>query len=405
MKLNIKGGRGGKGSLSFEKKKFFPRGGPDGGDGGQGGNVILKVSEKLYDLSGFSNKISFVAEDGLPGQKRQKAGRSGKNLIIEVPPGTRVIDVLQNYLIIDMISPQQEYLLVKGGKGGRGNVHYKSSVNRSPRYAEWGEIGGEKSIFLDLSLVLDVAILGAPNSGKSLLLNKITNAQTDTGIYPYTTKVPVLGVLKGDPPLVLGEIPAFKDAQENLKYAKHIERARVFVLVLDVSSAESAQWILDIIIRYSLKNILIVFNKVDLGDSEGLLNEFLSKLTDLTGQQTRYVKASADSGEGIVELKQAIYSLYTEPINYDSDISKEKIVPDEFPLPLVIKLESGDFEIKCHEIEKSLSSINIDTREGLKRLQKKVRDTGLEKLLIKEGIKPFDRVKIGDTWFTYLADE
>ncbi|MBT9145088.1 MAG: GTPase Obg [candidate division WS2 bacterium] len=363
------------------------------------------MSEKLYDLSTFSNKVSFLAEDGLPGQKRQKAGRSGKNLIIEVPPGTRVIDALQDYLIIDLVSPQQEYLLARGGKGGRGNIHYKSSISRAPRYAEWGEIGDEKSIVLDLSLLLDVALLGAPNSGKSLLLNKITNAQADVDVYPYTTKVPVLGVLKGDPPLVLGEIPAFRNTLENLKYAKHFQRARVFVLVVDVSSAESALWLLDIINRYSLKNILVVFNKVDLATSEVLIEEFLSKLIDLTGQQPKYVKTSAESGEGLVELKQVLYSLYAVPINYDSEVSKDKIAQDEFPLPLVIKLESGDYEIKCHEIEKALSSINIDTPQGIQRLQNKIRDTGLEKLLFKEGIKPFDRVKIGDTWFTYLADE
>ncbi|MBT9164163.1 MAG: GTPase Obg [candidate division WS2 bacterium] len=304
-----------------------------------------------------------------------------------------------------MISPQQEYIIAKGGRGGRGNVHFKSSTNRSPRYAEWGEIGDEKSIVLDLSLLLDVAILGAPNSGKSLLLNKLTNAQAEVDIYPYTTKSLVPGVLKNDPPLVLGEIPSFRDTQENLKYAKHFQRARVFVLVLDVSSAESAQWLLDIINRYSLKNILIVFNKVDLVSSEEFIKEFLSELIELTGHQPPYVKTSAESGEGIVELKQALYNLYAMPIAHVFEVSKDNKFLEEFQLPLVIKLESGDFEIKSHEIEKSLSSINIDTRRGIQLLQKKIRDSGLEKLLIKKGIKPYDRVKIGDTWFTYLADE
>lgn len=252
-KIHVKGGDGGSGCVSFRREKYRPRGGPDGGDGGSGGNIIVKVGKGLRTLMDFRYQRHFSAEKGKNGQGANRHGRSGKGLILSVPPGTivKLLDSARSRdekgkVVADLVKEGDEAVVARGGKGGKGNARFVTSRQKAPRVAEPGETGEEKWLTLELKLLADVAIIGYPNSGKSTLINRVSRAKAKVADYPFTTKVPNLGVvaLEDEEPFTVADVPglienAHMGAGLGLRFLRHIERARLLVHLVDLGTQRS----------------------------------------------------------------------------------------------------------------------------------------------------------------------
>ncbi len=315
VKIIVKSGKGGDGVVSFRREKFIPKGGPDGGDGGNGGNVLLEASMDLWSLLDFIYRPKYKADDGDHGSGALKHGRTGDDLVLKVPVGTVVRDDEGN-LLADLIKEGQQVLVAKGGHGGRGNNHFKSSTNQVPRFSEPGTPAEEFVLHLDLKLLAEVGLIGLPNAGKSTLLSKVSSARPKIAAYPFTTLVPNLGVviMKGrqvvwadTPGLIEG---AHKGVGLGVKFLKHIERTKVFVHILDFSSEgdplKEYKTIQAELVKYSEalrgRPQLVAPKKMDmpLAKPRGkkLKNKFPKKMT--------VIPISALTGEGLDELKKAI---------------------------------------------------------------------------------------------------
>jgi len=299
VEIFVKSGKGGDGVVHFRKEKYVPRGGPDGGDGGKGGDVILEVKPTLNTLN-FRHKERFVAEDGRPGAKQNMYGRSGQDLVIYVPPGTVVYEIPENagegtpslQLLGDLTEPGQQLTVCKGGRGGRGNTHFKSSTNQVPRTAEKGEPAEEKRLKLELKLIADIGLVGVPNAGKSTLLTALTNAKPKIAPYPFTTLEPNLGVayIDEDTTVVLADIPgliegASQGAGLGHEFLRHIQRTRVLVHLLDGLSPDPVADYSQINSELALfdpnlgkKPQLVALNKIDQPEAQERLPEIKKQL-------------------------------------------------------------------------------------------------------------------------------
>jgi GTP-binding protein len=243
--ITVESGDGGRGCVSFRREKHVPRGGPDGGDGGKGGDVILISTSRRRTLFPFQLKRQFKAKNGAHGQGKQKTGRSAKDLIIELPPGTLVKDADTSEVLKDFTAVGESYIVVHGGRGGRGNARFKTSTNRAPRYAQPGEEGQNRRLKLELKLLADVGIIGLPNAGKSTLISKISSATPKIGDYPFTTLTPTLGVVEtgwGEP-FVVADIPgliegAHQGAGLGTHFLRHIERTRILIHLIDAGTID-----------------------------------------------------------------------------------------------------------------------------------------------------------------------
>jgi GTP-binding protein len=317
-RISVKGGKGGNGCVSFRREKYKPRGGPDGGDGGSGGNVILKVNQGLRTLMDFRYQRHFSAENGKYGEGNNKHGRQGRDLVLSVPPGTVVKDKKGN-ILADLVESDAEFVVARGGKGGKGNTRFVTSTQRAPDFAEKGESGEEKWITLELKLLADVAIIGYPNTGKSTLINKISAAKAKVADYPFTTKVPNLGVvsLSSGETFIVADVPglienAHKGAGLGLKFLRHIERANLLVHLLDLA-VEGRDPIEDYDnINKELafyKSVLcelpqiVVGNKIDLPQARKKAMD-LAKLFEK--RHTDFFAISALTGEGVNRLLERI---------------------------------------------------------------------------------------------------
>jgi GTP-binding protein len=243
--ITVESGDGGRGCVSFRREKHVPRGGPDGGDGGKGGDVTLKSTSRRRTLFPFQLKRQFKAKNGAHGQGKQKTGRNAKDLIIEIPPGTLVKDADTNEVLKDFTAVGESYIVVPGGRGGRGNARFKTSTNRAPRYAQPGEEGQNRRLKLELKLLADVGIIGLPNAGKSTLLSIISSATPKIGDYPFTTLTPTLGVVETGwaEPFVVADIPgliggAHHGAGLGIRFLRHIERTRILIHLLDAQTID-----------------------------------------------------------------------------------------------------------------------------------------------------------------------
>ncbi len=316
--ITVQSGNGGRGCVSFRREKFVPRGGPDGGDGGKGGDVILKTTSRKRTLYQFRYKKHFKTENGAHGQGKQKTGKNGRNLVIELPPGTLVTDANTECVIKDLVNTDETLVIATGGRGGQGNTRFKTSTNRAPRFAQPGEPGETRILKLELKLLADVGIIGLPNAGKSTLVRAISSARPKIGDYPFTTITPSLGVVQTDwtEPFVVADIPgliegAHKGIGLGIKFLRHIERTRILVHLIDISTIDldnplqAYQIINQELALYNSKLAqkpqIIVLNKIDLPDIRKAAEIFQSAVKD---QKIELI--SARTGKGVEELKRQI---------------------------------------------------------------------------------------------------
>ncbi|HKI50294.1 MAG TPA: GTPase ObgE [Desulfobacteria bacterium] len=323
VKITVEAGNGGDGCCSFRREKFIPKGGPDGGDGGKGGDVVFRAVSNLSTLLDLRYQQLYRAEHGKAGSGQLKTGKSGQDLVVQVPVGTVVRDFESRVVLADLTEDLQEFIIARGGRGGHGNDHYKSSTNRAPRRADPGEPGQHKVLFVELKLLADVAIIGFPNAGKSTLISKISNAKPKIADYPFSTLVPNLGLVQVSDykSFIAADIPGLiEDAHLGkglgTRFLKHTERTRLLVHLLDFSIASDRDPIADYeTIQNELKHFseelygkpqILVANKVDHPEAEAKLAEYKERLEALN--PTLFVCSSV-TGIGIKELVFKIYEM------------------------------------------------------------------------------------------------
>ena len=320
--ITVRSGDGGRGCVSFRREKFIPRGGPDGGDGGKGGSVLFRATERLATLLDFKYRRLFKAKNGDPGKGKSQTGKNGRDVVIEVPPGTLLYDEETGEELADLVRDGQEVLILEGGQGGKGNEHFATSTNRAPRMAQPGIAGEEKRLRLSLKYLADVGLIGLPNAGKSTLLSRITTAKPKIADYPFTTLIPNLGVmtLGEDKHLTVADIPGLIEGASEGKglghrFLKHIERTRLLLHVMDVTFGPAQTLLEDFfVVRKELekyhvnvaeKDQIVVINKIDLYSPQHRdVREVKQALKNLGVES---VPVSALTGEGLEDLKTALF--------------------------------------------------------------------------------------------------
>jgi len=319
--ITVSSGKGGRGCVSFRRERFVPRGGPDGGDGGGGGSIIFRVNPSRRTLYSFRSKKIFAAPNGAPGEGRQKTGKTGQDLIIEVPPGTILSHAETGEIIKDLVSPEEDFVFLAGGRGGKGNKHFTTSTHQAPRFAQPGEDGQTATIKLELKLLADVGIIGLPNAGKSTLLSVISAARPAIAAYPFTTLSPNLGMvtLAGAEPFAAADIPGLIEGAHTgtglgVRFLKHIERTRLLVHLIDASAIDPD----DPLAAYTVINTelalfspalaqrpqVVALNKLDLPEARALADLFIKA----AGIKNCFL-LSAATRTGVMELKKHLFAL------------------------------------------------------------------------------------------------
>ena len=412
VKIHAEAGKGGNGAIAFRREKYVAAGGPDGGDGGKGGDVYFKVDKDANTLIEFRYKKKFKAENGENGEGGHRFGKSGEDLYIPVPIGTVVKDSETDEVLADLSEPNQVVLILKGGRGGKGNSHFATSTRQAPRFAQDGEPGEEKDLTLELKLLADVGLIGFPNVGKSTFLSVVTSATPKIANYHFTTIEPNLGVVKskyGDS-FVIADIPGIIEGASTgiglgIQFLRHIERTRLLLHFVDVSGTEGRNPVDDYykvneeLKKYSEKlskrTQIIVANKVDSMQDPKLYDE-LEKVAKEHNQ--KIFKISGVTGEGVEELMNYVSkTLKTLPKENLIEIKeKEKVYTLKDENDFTITREKGAFVVKGEKVDKIMRSVNIGDYESLFYLHRKLDEIGLNQALKKQGIKDGDIVKIGD---------
>ncbi len=403
----IQSGRGGDGMVHFHREKYVPRGGPDGGDGGRGGSVILEVNPKLNTLFDFSHRVRYEAEDGKHGGPNNMSGKSAKDLVVEVPPGTLVYDADSGDLLGDLVEDYQRLVVAKGGRGGRGNQHFATSSNQTPRMAERGEPGEEKTLRLELKLIADIGIVGVPNAGKSSLLSVVSNAKPKIADYPFTTLSPNLGVAKLDLDtiLVLADIPGLIEGAHQgvglgFSFLRHIQRTRVLIHVLDgiaedplsdFSQINSEMALFDEKIKE--KPQIVAFNKMDLPMARERWPEVQQQLTEL-GYEVMPI--STVTHENVKELLWRV----VERLEEAPEPTPVGVMPvyraSEDPRAFTIQQTEEGWEVHGEAIERAAAMTYWEHHESVRRFQRLMDHIGLEQALRDAGVEEGDTVIIGD---------
>ena len=415
-KIIIASGKGGNGAITFRREKYVANGGPDGGDGGRGGSVYFMVDTGLNTLIDFKYKKKYIAQNGEGGSGSRCNGKKGEDLYIKVPQGTVIRDEETNKVIADLSEIGQVECVLKGGAGGKGNVHFATATRQVPNFAETGEPGIEKTVILELKLIADVGLLGFPNVGKSTLLSRMTTATPKIANYHFTTIEPNLGVVKLDngESFVMADIPGLiEGASEGvglgLKFLRHVERTRLLLHVIDVAGTEGRDPIQDFeTINKELKNYseklskklqIIAANKVDvLQDSDNF--EKLEAIAKENGYEI--YKISAVTGEGLKELFNRIAEvLKTIPKEELEEIDKTAYYTMEEEDGWTVRREGSYFVVEGKDIEKLMRRINFSDYESLGYFHLSLKKLGVDAELRRKGIKEGDIVKIFDWEFEY----
>ena len=411
VELRVKSGKGGDGVVHFRREKFVPRGGPDGGDGGKGGDVILEVRTTLNTLK-FRHKELFFADEGRRGAKQKMSGRSGEDLIIYVPPGTVIYEIEDGKdpaLLGDLTQPEQRLTVCKGGRGGRGNTHYKSSINQVPRTAEKGEPTEEKRLKLELKLIADVGLIGVPNAGKSTLISALTNAKPKIASYPFTTLEPNLGVanIDEDTTLVIADIPGLiEGASQGIglghEFLRHVQRTRVLIHILDGLALDPLADYSQINTELSLfdKNLgtkpqIVALNKIDQPEVRERLPE-LEKELNKRGVKLMTISALARTNVRELLLKAA-GALAEAPSLEEIEAPMPVYRPEEDPRNFTISREDdAGWRISGASIERAAAMTYWEHYESVRRFQKLLETLGIDEALREAGISEGDTVRVSE---------
>lgn len=413
----IKAGKGGDGRVSFRREKYIPEGGPDGGDGGRGGSIIAEVDEGMRTLMDFRYQRHYKAEPGEPGGAVLRSGKSGQDLVIKVPPGTLIRDKATGKIIADLVKKGDRQVVAKGGRGGRGNNHFKSSVKRTPTYAEQGTHGVEREVILELKMLADVGLLGFPNVGKSTLLSMTTMAKPKIANYHFTTITPNLGVveaIKGKS-FVMADIPGLiEGASEGVglghDFLRHVERTRVLIHVVDVAGIEGRDPLADFdIINKELSLYseqlegriqVVAANKIDLLYDRETVDAFVS---EVSSRGYKVFEISGATGEGVDALMQYVTEvldtvelpeLYTDE---DFLTEADLLLPEEIDY----YMDEEVYVVAGIPIERLVYSTNFEDIDSLRRFQDILRKRGVFDHLRTMGIQDGDIVRIFDFEFEF----
>ncbi len=415
-RVYVKGGDGGNGMSSFRREKYVPNGGPSGGDGGKGADVILVADKNVNTLMDFRYKRMFRAEAGENGMSANKHGRGREPLYIKVPMGTVVKDEESGKVYCDLTQDGQEFLIAKGGRGGRGNARFQTAANRAPTFSEMGEPGEEHWLQLELKVLADVGLLGYPSVGKSSIIRKVSAARPDVAAYHFTTLTPVLGVvsLPGDRNFVMADIPGLIDgAAEGVglghNFLRHVERSNILLHILDVSGMEGRDPKDDFdainreLAKYSptlaKKKQIVVLNKIDLVQDDTRIPE-VTKYFEDKGYEVFAVNAL--TGQGLPELMERAY-YYVENYEPEPEASDDAVVYEakedvEF---VITRGDDASFTITGKRIERLVAMTNFSDDQSVRRFQKIWRYMELDDRLREKGCQEGDEVHIGEQTFTF----
>lgn len=411
-KIYIKGGDGGTGIVSFRREKYVPHGGPDGGDGGKGGDVIFLADEGESTLQLFRYRKHFKAENGKGGEGAKRRGANGEDLMVKVPVGTIVREAESNRILADLSEPGQRVVLAQGGAGGRGNTHFSTSTHQAPRIAERGKKGEEFWLHLELKLIADVGLVGYPNAGKSTLLSRISNAKPKVADYPFTTLVPNLGVVEHHGhTFVVADIPgliegAHSGAGLGHDFLRHIERTRLLVHLVDISQGDPLSAYRQINQELELyspelatRPQIVVLNKIDVGIPDPV-QQFKAQV-EADGRELHFI--SAVSGEGVEELLHAIGKLVASlpaPAPLEPE-EEELIITLEEEKPEIFREESGQWRVAGKNIEELIGRLNVYDDDALRYFYRIIKSQGIIDELRRKGILEGETVVIGEVEFEY----
>lgn len=410
VKIIAKAGNGGNGAISFRHEKYVAAGGPDGGDGGKGGDIYFIVNQDANTLIDFRYKKKFKAENGNNGEGTRRFGKSGEDLYIKVPIGTIIKDAKTGRVLADLSEKGQKALILRGGRGGKGNSNFATATRQAPRFAQDGEDGEEKELILELKLLADVGLIGFPNVGKSTLLSIVTDAKPKIADYHFTTLDPNLGVVKkeyGDS-FVIADIPGIiEGASEGvglgIQFLRHIERTRLLLHVIDVSGSEGRDPVEDFytineeLKKYSQKlserKQIIVANKIDSMQDENLYNN-LEKLAKEKGLEIFKISAATNTGikELINHVSQVLKTLPKEDLVEINN--EEKLYTLEDEEPFTIKVEGNSYIVDGPAVEKLMKRVNLDDNESMYYFHKILDELGVSQKLKEMGVKDGDSVII-----------
>lgn len=410
VKISVKAGDGGNGAMSFRREKYVANGGPDGGDGGRGGNVYLKVDSNTSTLLDFKYKKKFKAEDGKKGEGARRTGKSGQDLYISVPKGTIVRDIDKDVIVADLSEDNQIFMIAKGGRGGRGNSRFATPTRQVPNFAEQGSKGAEKNLELELKMLADVGLLGFPNVGKSTIISTVSSAKPKIANYHFTTLEPALGVVKpkhGDP-FVMADIPGIiEGASEGvglgLTFLKHIERTRLLLHVIDITGSEGRNPVDDFyninneLKKYSeklfAKKQIVVANKMDSLTDESLLKD-LEEVCKSKG--LKLFKVSAATKEGLDELveylaEELVKIPKEDIVTIDEMYDEEEELDQNF---YVEKVSDDYYTVTGAPIERLMSKVNIFDIESRQYMQRILNKMGVMDKLKEMGLKSGDVIDV-----------
>lgn len=417
--ITIRSGKGGDGHVSFRREIFVPAGGPDGGNGGRGGDVIFEIDPGMNTLNDFKFKRKYFAEDGEDGKNKRCAGKNGEDLIIKVPEGTVIKEADSGKIITDMSLSNTREVILKGGRGGKGNMNYATATMQAPMYAQPGKPAKELVVTLELKVIADVGLVGFPNVGKSTLLSRTTNAKPKIANYHFTTLNPNLGVVnfKSGKGFVIADIPGLiEGASEGVglghEFLKHIERTRLLIHLVDGASVEGRDPVEDIkTINAELRNyseelagkpMIIAANKVDALDSE--LKEMLVEELQEAFPDSKIFLISAVSGEGVEELltyvRDELSRINLAPISYEREYFPEEEVA-ELPFEVTYDAEDDVYVVEGPRIDRMLGYTNLESEKGFKFFQDFMKNNGILDELEGLGIKDGDTVRIYGWEFDY----